>query len=89
MDVRLHGRRTTPWMEEVEVTSGTVTEVERPKGLASRHSGRLHGCTTAWMQDDSMDGGGRVTSGTVTEVERLRRQSRGVRTAPGCLHGCR
>jgi len=32
--------------------------------------------TTAWMQDDSTDGGGREMSGTISEVERLRRQSR-------------
>ncbi len=37
--------------------------------------GRLQGCrTTPWMEDDSMDGGGRVASGTVTEVESRREQ---------------
>jgi hypothetical protein len=28
------------------------------------------GCTTAWTQDDSTDGGGREMSGTISEVER-------------------
>lgn len=35
-----------------------------------RHSrARLHGRTTAWMQDDYTDVRGRVVSGTTTEID--------------------
>jgi len=46
-----------------------------PKYLRPCRQYRL--CTTAWMQDDSKDGGGRECQEHILEAERHRSQSRG------------